>query len=268
MKDVPGTDYPLFDRPEMLLYLFHPRAESGVGKGDGNFEELSIPVERGECIGGRLYAAGVSSPTLLFFHGNGEIVEDYHDLGALYTRLGLNFMPVDYRGYGRSTGSPTVSAMMRDCHAVFKYACGRIADVPQSGPLIVMGRSLGSAPAIELAFTYPDRVRGLVVESGFARVIPLLRLLGIDATRYGITEEGAFDNPRKIAAYTGPTLIIHAEHDHIIPFEDGVMLHSLSGSKNKRMLEIKKADHNSVFQYGLKDYMEAVARLASDAAKV
>lgn len=268
MKDVPGADYSRFDRPEILLYLFHPRAESGPGKEDGSFEELSIPVEGGARIGGRLYAAGVSSPTLLFFHGNGEIVEDYHDLGALYTRLGLNFMPVDYRGYGRSTGSPTVSAMMRDCHTVFKYACERLAAAEQSGPLIVMGRSLGTAPAIELAFAYPDRVRGLIVESGFARVIPLLRLLGIDATRYGITEEAVFDNPRKIAAYTGPTLIIHAEHDHIIPLEDGVMLYSMCRSMNKRMLEIKKADHNSVFQYGLKDYMEAVASLSADAAKV
>ena len=44
------------------------------------------------------------------------------------------------------------------------------------------------------------------------------------------------------------------------------MLHAMSGSANKKMLEIKKADHNTVFQYGLKDYMEAVARLASDAA--
>ena len=141
------------------------------------------------AVGARFHLSGLTHANILFFHGNGEIAADYDAIGPFYNRIGVNFLAVDYRGYGRSTGSPTVSAMMRDCHAVFKYACGRIDDVPQSGPLIVMGRSLGSAPAIELAFTYPDRVRGLVVESGFARVIPLLRLLGIDATRYGVEME-------------------------------------------------------------------------------
>ncbi|MGV7931069.1 MAG: alpha/beta hydrolase [Spirochaetota bacterium] len=268
MKDLPVTDYSPFDRQEILLYLFHPRPESGSGKAGTGYEELSIPVGGGIHIGGRLYAVDPASPYLLFFHGNGEIVEDYHDLGDIYTRLGLNFMPVDYRGYGKSTGVPTVSAMMRDCHAIYEYACELLSAPARSGPLVVMGRSLGSAPAIELAFSYPDRVRGLVVESGFARIIPLLRLLGIDPVRYGVTEEASFGNARKIAAYTGPTLVIHAEHDHIIPYEDGLTLYSMCGSTNKRMLEIKGADHNTVFQYGLKDYMEAVARLATDAAKV
>lgn len=55
-----------------------------------------------------------NAPTLLFFHGNGEIVEDYDDIAQIYLKLGINFLPVDYRGYGRSTGSPTVTAMMRD----------------------------------------------------------------------------------------------------------------------------------------------------------
>ena len=66
----------------------------------------------GWSIGGRFYAAGATAPTLLFFHGNGEIVADYEDLGPLYARQGLNFFPVDYRGYGRSTGTPTVTAMI------------------------------------------------------------------------------------------------------------------------------------------------------------
>ena len=265
MGERPKTDYSPFDRPEILLYLFHPRPETGYGGGSG-YEELSIPVAGGEKIGGRLYTAGPMSPTLLFFHGNGEIVEDYHDLGTLYARMGCNFMPVDYRGYGRSSGTPSVTAMMGDCHDILTYAAGHLSERGHGGPIVAMGRSLGSASAIELAYHYPDRVRGLVVESGFARIVPLLRLLGVDAKRYGITEESSFDNGRKIAAYRGPTLIIHAEKDHIIPFEDGTMIYSMSGSANKRMLEIKEADHNTVFQYGLKEYVEAVARLASEAA--
>ena len=84
-------------------------------------EVLSIPVTDDVAIGARFYTAGATAPVLLFFHGNGEIVADYEDLAPLYVQKGINFLPVDYRGYGRSTGRPTITAMMKDCHVIFEY---------------------------------------------------------------------------------------------------------------------------------------------------
>jgi hypothetical protein len=115
-------DYVALDVPEVLLRLFHPRPESALFNPPTFAQELLIPVDPGVAIGARFYAAGTEAPTLLFFHGNGEIVADYEDLGPLYTRQGLNFFPVDYRGYGRSTGTPTVTAMMRDCQVILAFA--------------------------------------------------------------------------------------------------------------------------------------------------
>jgi len=59
-----------------------------------------------------------------FFHGNGEIVADYDEMAPVYTRMGINFLPVDYRGYGRSTGTPTITAMMSDCRRIFDFVEG------------------------------------------------------------------------------------------------------------------------------------------------
>ena len=73
-------------------------------------------------VGGRFHMAEKSAPNILFFHGNGEMVADYDEMGPLYNRIGINFLPVDYRGYGRSTGQPTITAMMRDCHVIFDFA--------------------------------------------------------------------------------------------------------------------------------------------------
>ena len=80
-----------------------------------------------------------------------------------------------------------------------------------------MGRSLGSASAIELADAHPDRLSGLIVESGFASAGPLLQLLGVDPAAVGFREEAGFRHIDKIARWTKPLLIIHAEFDHIIP---------------------------------------------------
>jgi len=58
--------------------------------------------------------------------------------------------------------------MMRDSHVIFEYISDWLDEGDFTGPLIIMGRSLGSAPALELAEQYKDRIDGLIIDSGFA----------------------------------------------------------------------------------------------------
>ncbi|HOO70129.1 MAG TPA: alpha/beta hydrolase [Spirochaetota bacterium] len=261
------SDYALFDRPEILLYLFHPRPEEGALLSDRNIISLSIPVEQNINLGARLFTSSKNTATIIFFHGNGEIVEDYDDIGSLFLRMGINFFPVDYRGYGRSGGVPTVSAMISDSHKVFSFIRQWLRENDYSGPVVVMGRSLGSAPALELAAHHGGEIDALIIESGFAMTVPLLGYLGIDAGAYGITEEKGFRNAEKISMYKGPTLVIHAEKDHIIPFNQGETLYRSSGSDDKIFLKIPEANHNTIFVYGLEQYLKAVADIVKKIMK-
>ena len=131
-----------------------------------------------------------------------------------------------------------------------------------TGPFIVMGRSLGSASALELVRHYGEAIDGLIVESGFAFAGPLLRLLGIDPDALGFTEAVGFGNVDKIRAYDKPTLVIHAEFDHIIPFSDGQALYDASPAEDKTLLKIPGANHNDIFMRGLREYMAAVKALS------
>ncbi|MBU0735068.1 MAG: alpha/beta hydrolase [Proteobacteria bacterium] len=262
--DTSQIDYSALDRPEILMLLFHPRPEwEGAGTG-GNAREVLIPVEKDVVIGGRFHMVEKPAPNILFFHGNGEIVADYDEMGPLYNRMGMNFLPVDYRGYGRSTGSPTITAMMRDCHTIFDYAREWLKKEGFSGRFILMGRSLGSASVLELSANYRTRVDGLVVESGFAYAGPLLQLLGINLAALGFKEEQGFRNIDKIMAFDKPTLIIHAEHDHIIPFSDAQALYDASPAPDKTLLKIPMANHNDIFARGLSEYMQAVRGLCTN----
>ncbi len=258
----PVYDYRPFDRPEILMYLFYPRCSQNRTIEPGVFAPINIPVDDGIVIGGRFFIAEENAPTILFFHGNGEIVEDYDDLGVLYKRTGLNFFPVDYRGYGDSTGRPTVSAMMNDCHTIYDFYKTHKKNNGLTGPLLVMGRSLGSASAIELASSYPDEIDGLIIESGFARALPLLRLLGIDVDGLGLSGDGTFDNDMKIVNYTNPTLIIHAEYDNIIPYHEAEILYEKSPSTIKELVQIQGADHNTIFIKDLNLYINSVVGFA------
>jgi alpha-beta hydrolase superfamily lysophospholipase len=268
MMDLATIDYSALDRPEITMFLFHPRPERNpAGADDGPGRNVLIPVETGVAIGGCFYIAEASAPNVLFFHGNGEIVSDYEELGPVYNRMGINFLPVDYRGYGRSTGIPTVTNMMRDCHVIFEFTVKWLADNACSGPLIVMGRSLGSASALELASCYEKEIRGLIVESGFAYAAPLLSLLGVDVAAVGFEEKSGFRNIDKIRSFIRNCLVIHAENDHIIPFSDGQALYAACGAQNKRLLVIPGANHNDLLYVGFAEYMNAVQKLINEVVK-
>ena len=206
MIDISNIDYSAFDRAEILMFLFHPRSEQRGSSPGEAAQDILIPVEKDIVVGGRCHMAQKLSPNILFFHGNGEIAADYDEMGPLYNEMRLNFLPVDYRGYGRSTGTPTVTAMMRDCHVIFDYMRRWLKNEGFSGPVILMGRSLGSASVLELATHYKTRIDGLIVESGFAYAGPLLQLLGIDLETSGFKENEGFRNIDKIRGFHKPTL--------------------------------------------------------------
>ena len=272
MNDKFAIDYSTLDRPEVLMFLFHPRAESGAPlqaagsrPSPGGSKDIMIPVAADVAIGARFHMAQKTGANLLFFHGNGEIVSDYDELGSVYNQMGINFLAVDYRGYGRSTGKPTVTAMMQDCHTIFDFVRNWLQENDFRGPVILMGRSLGSASVLELAAAYRNAIDGLIIESGFAYAGPLLQLLGIDLKALGFKEESGFENIAKIKGFDKPTLIIHAEYDHIIPFSDGQALYQACPSVNRTFLKIPGANHNDIFMRGLQDYLAAVGNLVESA---
>ncbi len=257
MTDSGFSDYKPLDHPGILAYIFHPRASMRPAGPD----DILIPVEENVYIGACFHVAGKSAPTILFFHGNGEIVPDYDELGPLYTRMGINFFVVGYRGYGGSTGSPTVSAMMADSHAILDFVIQWRRDQGFTGTLSVMGRSLGSASAIELATARAFEVETLIVESGFASTGSLLRVLGIDTAGLGIQVPAELDNQEKIRQWSGPALIIHGEQDQLIPFSHGQALFAACTSTEKKLLKIAGAGHNDIFLRGLEPYLSAVKSL-------
>ncbi len=235
----------VLDRPEILNILFHPRPAPDAAPPEGA-EDINIAAPDGVSLGCRFYPASKNMAHILFFHGNGEIAADYDAVGPVYRDYGLNFIVADYRAYGKSTGTPTVTAMLSDAHLILDGVRDRMNRDGRSGSLWLMGRSLGSAPALELAAARPEGISGLIIESGFAGTVSLLSHLGIDAEALGLKESAVFSNADKIACYKGPTLIIHAQYDHIIPLDHGKTLYKNSPSKNREMEVVANADHNTV----------------------
>ena len=248
----------LLDQPEILRTLFYPRRDMPALPPPG-VRLVAVEVEPGLTVGGRLYPAGPEAPAILYYHGNGEIAADYDGgIAPLYTQMGITLLVMDYRGYGRSDGTPTARNLLADAVAVFD-AVGTVFEENGRAPaqLYAMGRSLGSAAAIEAALHAGEQLAGLIIESGFADTFALLarlglRIQGVDEERHG------FGNPAKMERITMRTLIIHGQADVLIPASDGQELHRRCAAPDKRLVLIPGAGHNDLMMVGMSQYFGAV----------
>ena len=150
---------------------------------------------------------------------------------------------------------------MTDCHRILDFVLNYRQKHGMAGPVCVMGRSLGSASAIELAAARSEDMDCLIIESGFAQTGPLLMVLGIDPERIGLQAVPGSENVDKIQGFVKPCLVIHAEYDHIIPFSDGLALYESVGSEKKWLYEVKGANHNDIFLRGMNAYLDHVRQI-------
>lgn len=237
----------IFDDPAFLATLFFPRSDSAPCP-EGARDRFAID-EGGTRIHFRVHPVDQPAVTVLFFHGNGEIVSDYDDLASSWQGLGAEFIVAEFRGYGKSTDTPTLFDLLTDAHLVL--------DEIDAGerPLIVMGRSLGSIPAVELASSRPE-IDGLIVESGMADPSGLVTRRGIRLDAAGEEDLVRFDNAGKVSRTDLPLLVLHGANDMLISPHEGAALHAASPSRRKELVVLPGAGHNDILL--APGYFEAV----------
>ncbi len=246
--------YDLIDQSVLLRYLFYPRRQHSKPR-EGSFD-LSIPVDQAVDIVCRAYPVAGDNPWILYFHGNGEVVSDYDGIAPLYKNRNLNLLVADYRGYGASGGRPTFKDLVSDARIIFTYLQNSFPAELKPKKWYIMGRSLGSISALELAAAYPDQFAGLVIESGFISVAGLIHHLGLPSPGDLSSLEVFY---RKLAAEISiPALVIHGESDRLVPLSQGQELYDALGSAEKRLVVIPGADHNDIMFVDSNKYFSAL----------
>jgi uncharacterized protein len=219
--------------------VFHPNR---YPEGDWQPRGLDVEDARFESADGtRLHGWFIERENpravVLFCHGNGGNVATWGDeLRTLHDRVGVTAFSFDYRGYGRSEGVPTEEGVLADGRAARHWLANRLG-IPES-EIVVMGRSLGGAVAIDLA---TDGARGLVIESTFTSMpavghamFPLLPMRSVMQTQ--------FDSLSKIKKYHGPLLQSHGTGDRLLPYAMGRELFNAANAP-KKFIAIPNGDH-------------------------
>ena len=248
-------NYSIIEGTEAAYRGFWPRPDFGMTPPGAI--DIMVTVDEGVKIGCRLYPRGPEAPTILYFHGNGEIVGDYNDMSSAYTQIGINLFVADYRGYGFSTGTPSFPTMMSDAHLLLKALRDFMSSNGYNGPLYVMGRSMGGNPAVDLAAHYPQILKGLIMESASAsanRIVEHLNSVGKGAE----AEELERRHRGKIRSISMPVLSLHGEWDTMISLDRAIEFFNTLTVENKRMEIIPGAGHNDIMWVGLVQYMTAI----------
>jgi len=180
------------------------------------YEETRFMSEDGAALHGWWIPAEDARGTVLFCHGNAGNMGDRLGTIKILNGMGVHVFIFDYRGYGRSRGLPTEKATYRDARAAYEVVRARYENAEQP-PIVIMGRSLGGAVAVQLAKDRP--ARGLILESCFTSTADMARELypwfpgRLCSFRY--------DSASKMSDVRMPVLIAHSKADELIPFHMG-----------------------------------------------
>jgi fermentation-respiration switch protein FrsA (DUF1100 family) len=211
-------------------------------------EPVDIPTRDGETLHAWWVPAAHARGTVLFFHGNAGNISHRLDYLLMFHRLRYSTLIVDYRGYGRSTGSPSEEGTYRDAEAAWDYLRG--AREVRAQHLVLAGESLGGAVATWLAARVGPRA--VLLFSTFTSATDLgaeiywflpVRLI----SRLG------YDNLANLKRVALPVFIAHSRDDDIVPYAHGRKLFDAAGEP-KTFLEMR-GGHNEGFVFARKEWV-------------
>ncbi len=230
----------IFDSDEFNKNLFFPRSDNSDSPNGA--EDIFVEVENNCKLHIRHYVSEGATFSILFFHGNGEVVSDYDDIAKYFIILGCDFFVCEYRGYGKSAGIPSLRSTLVDASIVYRHL--RDNNLLKKN-VCVMGRSLGSAPAIEVCSRF-STISCCVIESGYADPILLVERRGLYITNITAEENTIFNNSEKIKSIKCSILIMHGAMDNLINPNEARVNYKNSRSITKELAILKGVGHNDM----------------------
>lgn len=226
--------------------IFYPMKKIEFTPSDSGmkYEDIFFLTADGKKLNGWFVPSPLSDAvkpraTLLYCHGNGGNISHRIEIIKMFNQLNMNVFIFDYRGYGKSEGSPSEKGIYLDVLAAYDYLLKR-GDT-EKNKIVVYGESLGSAVAIELASRV--NIAGIICFGGFTSAVAVANeifpFLGVLITQ-------KFISIPKIKKVSVPKLIIHSRQDEIVPFRHGEELFA-SANAPKEFLAIRGGHNDAVF---------------------
>ena len=203
------------------------------------YEEHNISTPDGETLNALLFKTSQPNKGLvLYFHGNADNLQRWGEYASDFTSLGFDVLMTDYRGYGKSTGTPSEALLYQDAHLVLKWAQ---TNTPYK-KLVMYGRSLGSAVASHLAKeSKPDL---LILETPFDELAGTMSI-AIKPLLYFFPLRHTFPNKEFLKDVRCRKVIFHGTNDWVVPLSSAEKLKPLL-NENDEFVTIEGGGHRNL----------------------
>lgn len=219
-------------------------------------ESVDIRTGDGEILHAWWVPASARAPRgrgiVLFFHGNAGNISHRLDYLLMFNQLGYATLIVDYRGYGRSSGTPSEQGTYRDALAAWQWLAHKRDAAAQD--IVIAGESLGGAVASWLAAQHAPRA--LLLMSTFTSVPDLAAQL-YPFMPVRLIARFSYDNLANLRRISSPLLVAHSRDDEIVPFAHGQALFAAAAGP-RQFLEMR-GGHNEAFIFAREEWKSAVA---------
>lgn len=186
-----------------------------------NYEEVNLNADSVKLTGVFIKPSAKPKATVLFFHGSGGNVSSYLFMVKPLIKDGYQVFMVDFRGYGKSTGTPTHLNIEKDGQLVFDYLVKR-KDVINT-KLIVYGASMGTQIAVHLVKNNQDKVTALILDGTISSFTDIAADKSPEAQREMIRKNllSPYSAKEDIKQIKIPKLFIHSKDDTDVPYSEG-----------------------------------------------
>ncbi len=206
------------------------------------FKELSFKREDGALLNALYFTVADPKGAILYFHGNKGSLKRWGVIASSLTKYGYNVLVMDYRDYGKSTG--TVSELNLQNDARFFYE-ELLKEFPEE-QVIVYGRSLGTHFATLVASE--NKPRRLILESPFTNMMDVAQArFPILPVKYFL--KFPFNSSNYIEKLSCPLTIFHGTDDKVVPYRLGRQLYKQAACTNKTFITIPGGTHNDLSSF-------------------
>ena len=224
------------------------------------FEEVWLEAEGGVRLHGWYVPNAEANGVALLLHGNAGSIALRIDWLRMFHDLGYASLVIDYRGFGRSSGSPSEQGTYADARAAWSHLTA--VRGWKATDIVLVGESLGGAVAAQLATSMP--ARALVLQSTFTSVPDLAaQIYWFLPVRW--LSRFRYDTRENLARVAMPVLVAHSRDDEIVPYSHGLALYETAPAP-KAFVEMR-GGHNDAFLFSRGEWVEALGRFLASARR-
>ena len=223
-----------------------------------HLERFWLKTEQGGVEGWVFMGDGVDAsqpgPGVLMAHGNRELIDHYLNRAQMYQRMGFTVLLGEYRGYGRSAGTPSRKRIASD----FRRYYDHLTALPNvdAKRIVFHGRSLGGGVLSELCRDRPPAA--IIVESTFTSI----KAMAHGAPNILLSDN--YDTASALLAYPGPILIIHGNRDTVVPVKHALEMNRQIPDAELILYDCGHSDCPPVWEAYWKDITDFLNRVLSN----